>query len=206
MRSGMWTCKSHSPVGSPGGIYARTSRPHVWGRPPARPFPMNGKGVSDGYRKIPHRLCGGVQLRRARSGRPRSRYGQAASVEPALASSCQVPQWADDADGDLRRIGLALVILLGSGPLTLPMFLLASVAAASYFVAMALALLFPGTAWTDPEFEAETPQVPSASRRNSLSPTSCARWRWSQSRSLSGRVEEGRPTPDQPSITGWMDH
>lgn len=54
--------------------------------------------------------------------------------------------------------GLALVILLGSGPLTLPMFLLASVAAASYFVAMALALLFPGTAWTDPEFEAETPK------------------------------------------------
>ena len=54
--------------------------------------------------------------------------------------------------------GLALAILFGSGPLTLPMFLLASVAAASYFVSMALAPVFPDTAWTDPEFEAETPK------------------------------------------------
>lgn len=36
------------------------------------------------------------------------------------------------------------------------MFLFATVAAASYFVSMALAPIFPGTAWTDPEFEAET--------------------------------------------------
>jgi len=52
--------------------------------------------------------------------------------------------------------GLSLAILVGSHPLTLPMFLFATVAAASYFVSMALAPIFPGTAWTDPEFEAET--------------------------------------------------
>ena len=54
--------------------------------------------------------------------------------------------------------GLALAILFGSKPLTLPLFLLAAAVAASYFVAMALAIVFPGTAWTDPEFMAETPQ------------------------------------------------
>ena len=54
--------------------------------------------------------------------------------------------------------GLSLAILFGSRPLTLPMFLFATVAAASYFVSMALAPIFPGTAWTDPEFEAETPK------------------------------------------------
>jgi len=54
--------------------------------------------------------------------------------------------------------GLALAILFGFQPLTLPLFMLATVAAGSYFVTMALAPLFPGTAWTDPEFEAETPK------------------------------------------------
>lgn len=54
--------------------------------------------------------------------------------------------------------GLALAILFGARPLTLPTFLVATAVAASYFVAMALAPLFPGTAWTDPEFEAETPK------------------------------------------------
>lgn len=53
--------------------------------------------------------------------------------------------------------GLSLFLLFGSGPLTLPPFLVAAVAGGSYFVAMALATIFPGTAWTDPEFVAETP-------------------------------------------------
>ena len=51
---------------------------------------------------------------------------------------------------------LSLVILFGSQPLTLPLLLIAAAAAASYFVAMAFAPLFPGTRWTDPEFAAET--------------------------------------------------
>ena len=50
----------------------------------------------------------------------------------------------------------ALVLLFGLRALTLPMFLIAAVTAANYFFAMALAPLFPGTGWTDPQFEAET--------------------------------------------------
>lgn len=53
---------------------------------------------------------------------------------------------------------VSLTILFGGQPLTLPLFLCAACTAASYFVAMALAPLFPGTAWTDPEFVAETPR------------------------------------------------
>ncbi|MCB8828945.1 hypothetical protein LJD47_28440, partial [Escherichia coli] len=44
--------------------------------------------------------------------------------------------------------GLSLTILFGTQTLTLPTFLIAAVAGGSYFVAMALATLFPGTAWT----------------------------------------------------------
>ena len=53
---------------------------------------------------------------------------------------------------------LSLSILFGARPLTLPLFLIATAIAASYFAAMALAALFPGTGWVDPEFEAETPR------------------------------------------------
>ena len=52
---------------------------------------------------------------------------------------------------------LSLAILFGSQPLTLPLFLIAAATAASYFVAMAVAPTFPGSAWGDPEFAAETP-------------------------------------------------
>ncbi len=52
---------------------------------------------------------------------------------------------------------LSLAILFGAQKLTLPLFLIAAAVAASDFVAMAFARLFPGTAWTDPEFVAETP-------------------------------------------------
>ncbi len=51
---------------------------------------------------------------------------------------------------------LSLAILFGARPLTLPLFLLATAIAANYFVAMAIAPALPGTAWTDPEFAAET--------------------------------------------------
>ncbi|GAN55176.1 DUF6640 family protein [Tanticharoenia sakaeratensis] len=54
--------------------------------------------------------------------------------------------------------GLSLFLLFGPYALSLPLFLLASALAASYFVTMAIAPIFPGTAWTDPEFEAETPR------------------------------------------------
>jgi hypothetical protein len=52
--------------------------------------------------------------------------------------------------------GLSLAILFGVQPLTLPMLLLATVIAASYFVAMVFAPAFPGTAWIDPEFSEQT--------------------------------------------------
>ena len=48
---------------------------------------------------------------------------------------------------------LSLDMLFGFGPLTHRMFFLAAAAAAMYWVAMALAPLFPGTAWYDPEFK-----------------------------------------------------
>jgi hypothetical protein len=54
---------------------------------------------------------------------------------------------------------LSLGLLFGSHPLTLPMFLIATAIAASYFVAMAFAAFFPNTGWIDPEFVAETPRA-----------------------------------------------
>lgn len=53
---------------------------------------------------------------------------------------------------------LALVILFGFQPLTLPLFLVAAAVAGAYFIAMVLAPLFPGTAWTDPEFVGQFPK------------------------------------------------
>nr|WP_321983293.1 DUF6640 family protein [uncultured Lichenicoccus sp.] len=53
---------------------------------------------------------------------------------------------------------LSLVILFGTSSLTLPVFLLATAIAANYFVTMALAPLFPRTAWMDPEFTSGTPR------------------------------------------------
>ena len=53
---------------------------------------------------------------------------------------------------------LSLAILFGVPSLTLPVFLLATAIAANYFVTMALAPLFPGTAWMDPEFAPGTPR------------------------------------------------
>lgn len=76
------------------------------------------------------------------------------------------PRWPPHAkfhNGQTMLMGvfngsLALVILFASHPLTLRALLIAGAVAASYFVAMAFAPLFPGTGWTDPEFVAETPR------------------------------------------------
>ena len=73
------------------------------------------------------------------------------------------PQHAKFHNGQTMLMGvfsgaLSLWILFGSKPLGLPLFLIAALVAANYFVAMALAPLFPGTAWSDPEFAAGQPR------------------------------------------------
>ena len=52
---------------------------------------------------------------------------------------------------------LSLYLLFGEGPPTPRHLYLAAATAGVYFVAMLFAPLFPGTAWTDPEFLPETP-------------------------------------------------
>lgn len=62
----------------------------------------------------------------------------------------------------LMGIGLGLLgglSLFAFRPLTLPGFLIASGAASLYWISMILAPLFPGTAWSDPEFKTTTPRV-----------------------------------------------
>ena len=51
---------------------------------------------------------------------------------------------------------LTLVLLFEPGRLTLGRLLLAAIISSIYWLALFGARLFPGTAWTDPEFEAET--------------------------------------------------
>jgi hypothetical protein len=48
---------------------------------------------------------------------------------------------------------LSLFVLFGFQPLTMRLLLIATAAAASYWIAMVLAPAFPGTAWYDPEFK-----------------------------------------------------
>ena len=76
------------------------------------------------------------------------------------------PNWPPHAkfhNGQTMLLGiglgvLSLVMLFGFGPLTLPKFLLASATAGLYFVTMAMAPVFPGTAWIDPEFAGFVPK------------------------------------------------
>ena len=76
------------------------------------------------------------------------------------------PRWPPHAkfhNGQTMLMGifsgsLSLDILFASQPLTLPAFLVAAAVAANYFVAMAFAPAFPGTAWSDPEFAADVPR------------------------------------------------
>ena len=59
----------------------------------------------------------------------------------------------------LMGIGLGLIgggILFALRPLTIQRLLFASGAASLYWISMALAPLFPDTAWSDPEFTAST--------------------------------------------------
>jgi hypothetical protein len=61
----------------------------------------------------------------------------------------------------LMGIGLGLLgglILFAPRPLTTPGLLLASGVASLYWISMLLAPLFPGTAWSDPEFRESTPR------------------------------------------------
>ena len=76
------------------------------------------------------------------------------------------PAWPPHAkfhNGQTMLIGLSnaaitLVLLFAVRPLTLPIFLIAAALALSYFASMLLAPFFPGTAWSDPEFEAANPK------------------------------------------------
>ena len=76
------------------------------------------------------------------------------------------PNWPPHAkfhNGQTMLLGvllgsLALMILFCSRPLTLPIFLIASAVAGAYFVSMAFAQIFRGTAWIDPEFRALVPK------------------------------------------------
>ena len=76
------------------------------------------------------------------------------------------PRWPPHAkfhNGQTMAMGfisgsLSLAVLFGSRPLTFPLFLIATAIAANYFVAMAIAPAFLGTAWSDPEFAQELPR------------------------------------------------
>ena len=48
---------------------------------------------------------------------------------------------------------LALVMLFTVSPLTFPVLLCAAAVASMYYIAMEFAIIFPGTAWFDPEFK-----------------------------------------------------
>lgn len=89
------------------------------------------------------------------------------AVIPATARQHQRnPAWPPHAkfhNGQTIMLGvlnmvIALVLLFALRPLTLPQFLAASAIAGVYFASMLLAPMFPGTAWSDPEFEALNPR------------------------------------------------
>ena len=71
------------------------------------------------------------------------------------------PAWPPHAkfhNGQTMLLGIvigsiALVLLFAIRPLTLPLFLVAAACGSAYWVTMALAPIFPGTAWYDPEFK-----------------------------------------------------
>ena len=83
-------------------------------------------------------------------------------VVPATARQhLRNPAWPPHAkfhNGQTMLLGIAngaiaLVLLFAVRPLTLPLFLVATASASAYWVTMALAPVFPGTAWYDPEFK-----------------------------------------------------
>lgn len=76
------------------------------------------------------------------------------------------PAWPPHAkfhNGQTMLMGMVnavttLLLLFVLKPLTLPMVLIAAWVAATYFACMLIAPVFPGTAWSDPEFEASNPR------------------------------------------------
>ena len=78
----------------------------------------------------------------------------------------QNPAWPPHAkfhNGQTMLLGiflgtLALAMLFGFHPLTLPIFLAAAAVAGVYFLAMVFAQVFPGTVWIDPEFRGSVPK------------------------------------------------
>lgn len=54
--------------------------------------------------------------------------------------------------------GLLAIGLLFAAPLSLATILIAALIASLYWDALMVAPIFPGTAWVDPEFDAETPR------------------------------------------------
>ena len=89
------------------------------------------------------------------------------AVVPATARQhLRNPAWPPHAkfhNGQTMLMGLfggalSLAVLFGFGRLTTPLFLIATASAVSYWVSMALAPVFPGTAWYDPEFKDASPR------------------------------------------------
>jgi hypothetical protein len=76
------------------------------------------------------------------------------------------PAWPPHAkfhNGQTMMLGVlnmiaVLVILFALRPLTLPLFLVTAGIADIYFASMLLAPLFPGAAWSDPEFDDLNPR------------------------------------------------
>jgi hypothetical protein len=74
------------------------------------------------------------------------------------------PRWPPHAkfhNGQTMVMGIlagstSLFILFYFRPLTVPLFLIAAAIASMYWVSLLCAPLFPGTGWSDPEFEDET--------------------------------------------------
>jgi hypothetical protein len=89
------------------------------------------------------------------------------AVIPATARQHQRnPDWPPHAkfhNGQTMMLGVlnmiaVLTMLFLLRPLTMPVFLVAASLAEIYFASMLLAPLLPGTAWSDPEFEAINPR------------------------------------------------
>jgi hypothetical protein len=121
-------------------------------------FPINRKGVSYANLQMDNRVRGRL-------------WGLGGilfdAFIPATARQHQRnPAWPPHAkfhNGQTMMLGVlnmivALVLLFALRPLTLPQFLVASAIAELYFASMLLAPIFPGTAWSDPEFEALNPR------------------------------------------------
>ena len=89
------------------------------------------------------------------------------AVIPATARQHQWnPAWPPHAkfhNGQTMMFGalnmiIALIILFALRPLSLPLLLVAAAVAETCFASMLLAPIFPGTAWSDPEFDGVNPR------------------------------------------------